>query len=64
MERRREEGASLDIRVHFETREHVFGRYFLFGGGMWGVGGPPSPLQHTILFVCVVNPGAAAGPRV
>lgn len=39
MERRREEGASLDIRVHFETREHVFGRYFLFGGGMWGVGG-------------------------
>lgn len=53
------EGASLDVKVHFETGEHVFGRYFwvegVEGGGIFF----PPPL-----FVCVVNPGAAAGLRV
>lgn len=30
--KRDREGASLDVRVHFETGEHVFGWYFLLGG--------------------------------
>lgn len=49
--------------MHFETGEHVFGWYFLLGGaggggGVTGIFFPPP------LFVCVVNPGAAAGLRV
>lgn len=30
---REREGASLDVRVHFETGEHVFGWYFFVGAG-------------------------------
>lgn len=69
--KKKTEGDSLGSGMHFETGEHVSWMvfYFLFFlfflvGGEAGVKGGNGHFLPPPLFVCVVNPGAAAGPRV